>query len=100
MSEVAPTNPWIQGLPGPALRKVIDEKGLALKERHHTDDVFFAVWLQALDQAVARRVMVRYDDLEDWDYWSAYDAGMSPREAAIEMLEDNGYSDAYAGDLS
>ena len=31
------------------------------------------------------------DDLEDWDYWMAYDAGMSPREAATDMLEDLGY---------
>lgn len=88
---MTPNNPWIQGLPGPKLQQVIDEKGEALKERHHTDDVFFAIWLQALDQAVRRRVLVRYDDLEDWGYWDAYDAGMSPRDAAIEMLEDAGW---------
>ena len=85
-------NPWFETLHGPKLERVIAEKGDALKERHHVDDVYFAIWLQALNQAVQRRVMVHYDDLEDWDYWSAYDAGMFPRDAAIEMLTDNGWA--------
>lgn len=85
------TNPWFDTLPGPRLQQVIEEKGEALKERHHTDDVYFAVWLQALNQSVQRRVLLSYDDLEDWGYWSAYDAGMSPKDAALEMLEDNGW---------
>lgn len=84
-------NPWFDTVPGPALQRVIEEKGEALKKRHHTDDVFFAVWLQAVDQAVARRVGLRYDDLEDWGYRDAYDGDMSPKEAAVEMLADNGY---------
>jgi hypothetical protein len=88
-------NPWIQNLPGPRLKQVIEEKGDALKERHHTEDVIFAVWLQALDQAVRRRVLISYDDLEDWGYWDAYDAGMSPVDAAVEMLADAGW-DHYA----
>jgi len=88
-------NPWIQNLPGPRLKKVVEEKGDALMERHHTDDVYFAIWLQALNRAVQRRVLVSYDDLEDWDYWSAYDSGMSPKDAAIEMLADAGWDSAY-----
>ncbi len=84
-------NPWFDTLPGPKVKQVIEEKGDALKERHHTDDVYFAIWLQALDQAARRRVAVRYDDLEDWDYASAYEGGMSPRDAAVEMLEDAGW---------
>lgn len=88
-------NPWIENLPGPRLAQVVAEKGDALKGRYHTDDVYFAVWLHALDRAVQRRVLVSFDDLEDWDYWSAYDGGMSPRDAAIEMLHDNGWDSAY-----
>ena len=88
-------NPWFDTLPGPRLAQIIEEKGEALKARHHTDDVYFACWLQALNQAVQRRVLISYDDLEDWDYWYAYDAGMTPRDAAVQMLEDNGYGDAY-----
>jgi hypothetical protein len=85
-------NAWIDNLPGPRLAKVVAEQGNALKERHHTDDVYFAIWLEILDRSVRRRVLVSYDDLEDWDYWSAYDAGMSPKDAALEMLEDAGWS--------
>lgn len=84
-------NPWFDSVPGPALQRVIEEKGDALKERHHTDDVHFAVWLQALDQAVARRIGLGYRDLEDWAYRDAYDEGMTPKQAAVEMLADNGY---------
>ncbi len=88
-------NPWIENLPGPRLATVVAEKGDALKNRYGVDDVYFAVWLHALNRAVQRRVLMSFDDLEDWDYWSAYDGGMSPRDAAIEMLQDNGWDSAY-----
>lgn len=84
-------NPWFDTLNGPTIQRMIEKHGDRLKARHHTDDVYFALWLEALDRAVMRRVLVSYDDLEDWDYWSAYDAGMSPKDAAIDMLEANGY---------
>lgn len=84
-------NPWIENLPGPRLAEVIDKSGDKLKERYHTDDVYFAVWLHTLNRAVQRRVMVSFDDLEDWDYWSAYEGGMSPKDAALEMLADAGW---------
>jgi hypothetical protein len=87
-------NPWIDGLPGPRLKEVIAKSGDTLKERYHTDDVYFALWMHALNRAVQRRVLVSFDDLEDWDYWSAYDAGMSPKDAAIQMLIDNGWDSA------
>jgi len=91
------TNPWINNLPGPRLKKVVAEQGDELKRRHHTTDVYFAIWLHALDRAVQRRVLVSYDDLEDWDYWSNYDAGMSPKDAAIQMLADNGWDEYDKG---
>lgn len=85
------TNPWISNLPGPRLREVVEEHGAALMARHHTDDVYFAVWLHALNRAVQRRVIISYDDLEDWAYWDSYADGASPRDAAIQMLRDNGW---------
>lgn len=88
-------NPWIESLPGPRLAQVVEEQGDRLKERYYTDDVYFAVWMHALNRAVQRRILLHFDDLEDWCYRDAYDAGESPRDAAIEMLEDNGYADAY-----
>ena len=91
MSTGTTTNPWFDTLPGPRLKEMIEKHGDALKERYHTDDVFFAVWLHALNRGVQRRVVISFDDLEDWDYWSAYDAGMSPKDAALQMLEDAGW---------
>jgi hypothetical protein len=90
-----PRNPWFDTLPGPRLAQVIEQGGEKLMERYGTDDVYFAIWMHALNRAVQRRVLVSFDDLEDWDYWSNYDAGMSPRDAAIEMLADNGWDRAY-----
>lgn len=97
---MAEKNPWFDTLPGPRLAQLIEERGDALKARHHTDDPYFALWLEVLNRAVQRRVIVSYDDLEDWDYWSAYDAGMHPKDAALDMLEANGYADAYDEALS
>jgi hypothetical protein len=85
-------NAWIENLPGPRLAQVIEEQGDRLMERYHTDDPHFAVWLHALNRVVQRRVLVSFDDLEDWDYWSAYDADYSPKDAALEMLEDAGWA--------
>jgi hypothetical protein len=84
-------NAWIDNLPGPRLASVIEKNGDDLKKRHHTDDVHFAIWLEILDRSVRRHVMMSYDDLEDWDYWSAYDGGMSPKDAALAMLDDAGW---------
>jgi|GEM_PF-2858248 len=89
------TNPWIDNLPGPRLAEMVRKNGGTLMERYHTDDVYFAVWLHALNRVVQRRVRLSFDDLEDWDYWSSYDAGESPKDAALEMLADNGWADAY-----
>jgi hypothetical protein len=88
---VTSPNDWINNLPGPRLKQVIAEHGDALMARHHTDDVHFALWLETLDRAVQRRVLISYDDLEDWPYWDAYEAGMSPRDAALQMLADAGW---------
>jgi hypothetical protein len=89
------TNPWFDTLPGPRIEQMIEKHGAALKERYYTNDVYFALWLHALNRAVQRRVLVSFDDLEDWNYRDNYDAGMMPVDAAKEMLADNGWDSAY-----
>lgn len=86
-----PTNPWFDTIPGPRLAQVVEDLGPKLMERYHTDDVHFAIWLHTLNRAVQRIVMLSFDDLEDWCYRDAYDGGTLPKDAALEMLEDNGY---------
>lgn len=88
-------NDWIESLPADKVQAWIGKYGEPAMKAHHTDDPHFALWLHYLDRACRRRVLMSYRDLEDWDYWSAYDAGMSPVEACGDMLDANGYSDAY-----
>lgn len=84
-------NAWIRGLPQDKLERYIATHGESLKERYHTDDVYFAVWIHHLNRAVQRRVGLHHDDLEDWDFWAAYDGDLTPKEAAEDMLDDLGY---------
>lgn len=84
-------NAWIESLPADKVRRWIDANGERAMDRHDTGDVYFALWLHYVDRAVMRRVMIGYRDLEDWDYWSAYDGDMTPVQAAEAALEYNGY---------
>lgn len=88
-------NAWIVALPTDKVATWLAKNGEAACERYYTDDPVFALWLHYVDRATRRRVLLGFMDLEDWDYWSAYEAGQSPAEAAVEMLADNGYADAY-----
>lgn len=83
---------WVDTKPQDTVDKWIKENGEAACERYDTDDPRFALWLACVDRAVQRRVVLSYMDMEDWHYYDAYDAGMSPVEAALEALEYNGYN--------
>ena len=84
-------NTWIENLPGPALEEWVAEKGEEAKEMYYVGDVYFALWLHYVNKHVMRLTHVSFMDFEDWDYASAYESDMSPRDAAVEMLEDNGW---------
>lgn len=88
-------NAWIKSLPADKVAAWISTNGDNACAVHMTEDPHFALWLHYLDRACRRRVLMSYRDLEDWDYWAAYDGGMSPVEACVDMLDANGYSDAY-----
>lgn len=84
-------NTWVLGLPQDKVERYVSVNGEALKERYSVDDVYFALWMHYLNRSVQSRIPLSYDDLEDWDFWAAYDSDMSPRDAADDMLEDLGY---------
>jgi hypothetical protein len=88
---ITTNNPWVLSLPADKVEAWIEKNGERACEEHMTTDPVFALWLVYVDKAVMRRAWISYRDLEDWDYWSAYDAGMSPKDAAIDMLDANGY---------
>lgn len=89
-------NAWIQGLPQDKVERYIATHGESLKERYHTDDVYFALWIHHLNREVQRRVGLHHDDLEDWDFMGAYESDCNPRVAAEDMLDDLGYDLAYS----
>lgn len=84
-------NAWIDSLPGPRVQGAIEKYGDMLMKRYHTTDVYFAVWLHAVNLAVQRRILLDIHDLEDWPYYDAYEGDMEPVDAAKEMLAYHGY---------
>lgn len=84
-------NEWVAGLPAEALATWIERHGDQVKERYQVEDVHFALWLHYMDKAIARVLGLTHRDLEDYDYYSMYEGDYSPREAALQALEDLGY---------
>ena len=84
-------NRWVQELPEEKLSTYMDKNREALLKRYPTDDEYFALWLHHLNRAVQRKLPLQFDDLEDWDFWAAYDGDLTPKEAAEDMLDDLGY---------
>lgn len=63
----------------------------ALLKRYKVEDEYFAFWIHYLNRFVMNKTYMQYDDLEDWDFASAYESDQSPKDAADEMLDDLGY---------
>lgn len=59
--------------------------------RYYTDDKRFALWMYCVDRAVTRMVGISCMDLDDWLYYDAYSGGTPPKEAAVDVLESNGW---------
>lgn len=95
---VTVTNTWVADLIEKKGQEWVDKIAPKLLERHNTGDVGFALWMTRLNSRVNARVGVSYDDLEDWDYWSAYEGDTDPVEAAQDMLADNGFSPYEQGE--
>mgnify|MGYP006328125933 CR=1 FL=1 len=81
-------NAWIEILPPEKVEAWLRKNGDVAKVRYGTSDPHFALWLHYMNRAVQRRVYMSFDDLPDWDYWSAYDADCDPVEAAVDMLSE------------
>ena len=53
----------------------------------------FAQWMDAVDRVLESRIGFSSGDLEDWMWRDSFEAGDSPRDAALSFLEDMGYVD-------
>jgi len=46
----------------------------------------FARWMECLDLYMEEIFGVTHRDIPDWDYWTAYDDGLTFREAAHRAI--------------
>lgn len=54
------------------------------------DGITFEEWLKMIDVALG---FISKDDLPDVAFADFYEEGMSPREVARDLLEENGFGD-------
>lgn len=55
----------------------------------------FEEWKVAVDRVVQSLVGVGCDDLPDYGYRAAYDAGMTAHETACEVIEESDMGDGW-----
>jgi hypothetical protein len=54
----------------------------------------FRIWLDRVEASLGRKTsgQIGFSELPDWNFRDAFDDGMRPKDAAAQMLEDNGFS--------
>ncbi len=78
-----------------AIQKV-EENDPEMVHVYANGDPYFGLWLVLVDGRVRRFAGVAVTDLTDWMSRDCYEAGMTPREGAIEALSND---DLYAQHL-
>ena len=58
----------------------------------------FTLFMRRVDRILLFTVGLTHEDLADYDYRDYFDAGMSPRDAAREVLAEEGYEDEEDGE--
>lgn len=60
---------------------VLHKKGESMKYT-------FEQWKKLVDAELERKCGMDSDFLPDWDYWNAWDSGMSPKSAAVQVIKN------------
>lgn len=81
---------WVDDKDQDIVARWLAANGTKACEEYRTTDPRFALWMYCVDRQVKRRVHFGCFDLEDWGYFDAYEDGMSPADAAREVIEYNG----------
>jgi len=50
--------------------------------------ISFEEWKKKVDESLLKKCNMACDDLPDWDYWNAWDAGVTPSEAAKQVIKN------------
>lgn len=51
----------------------------------------FETWMIQVDRALVRRIGLESSDLPDWDYWTAWEDGLTPSQVVRDFMESEGY---------
>lgn len=66
-----------------------------------TETAGYATWLRSVDAELERVVGLSHRDLADRNYRDEFEAGVSPREAALEAIADeSGIGAALADEIA
>lgn len=57
-----------------------------------SQEISFEAWLKQVNRIVFQTCGLGVEDIPDYDYWSNWDAGVSPKETAEEALDNAGWS--------
>lgn len=57
-----------------------------------TQEITFETWMKKVNRVVVQTCGLGVEDIPDYDYWSNWDAGVSPEETAKEALDNAGWS--------
>lgn len=71
------------------LEKHMAEGRLTWLKPYYEQDPLFGVWMVLVDSALKRRVSVGVPDLSDQPYRDWFQDGMSPKEAASEVIAND-----------
>ena len=53
----------------------------------------FETWLAAVDAECVKLAGLGRDDIPDWCYWDSWESGETPNEAAVQALEEAGWTE-------
>lgn len=75
----------------PAMARYLADPGAQRARDYAGVDDRFGLWLRLVEVRAERWCGVSVFDLPDWAFRDAYDGGASPKEAAREMLTEEGW---------
>jgi hypothetical protein len=80
---------WLDTLPADKLAAALDKYAARPTMAAYTTDARFGLWLTLVDRRVTALAGVGVFDLADWNMRDAFDAGATPKDAAIEALQSD-----------
>jgi hypothetical protein len=67
-------------------------EAMARRDGHGENSAAFAEWMNALDREVERLTGMDADSIiGDWEYAGNFEAGLDPRLAARDLVEESGF---------